>query len=183
LPLVIVVHPLHRHHTRHTPEQLPLEPRARPAARRSPALKAFVPRRMLDGARPRSMGTNPLTALERDEMRRSVAALARAGVYRRRPKTFGDCAPGPCPWVSCRHHLKLDVDPVTHSVKDNFPGVEVEEMAATCSLRVAAEVGDEDVMSLEQVGAYANVTMERARQLVAEALISSRRAMKRGKKP
>jgi hypothetical protein len=134
---------------------------------------------MLDGARPRSMGTQPLTATEKAELKISVAALARAGVYRRRPKTFGDCAPGPCPWVGCRHHLKLDVDPVTHSVKDNFPGVDVDQMAATCSLRVAASVPDDEVMSLEQVGAYANVTMERARQLVAEALISSRRAMKR----
>ncbi len=37
------------------------------------------------------------------------------GVFRLpivRPKTRGECASGPrpCPWVSCRHHLYLDVD-------------------------------------------------------------------------
>lgn len=181
LPLVIVVHPPRKRgatvcRVAHG-EQLPLAPRA-PAPRRSPALKAFVPRRLLEGARPRSMGAHPLTAAERTDMDREVAALTWAGVYEHRPQTFGDCPPGPCPWVSCRHHLKLDVDLVNRSVKDNFPGVDVDEMVATCSLRVADTVGDE-LMSLEKVGGFVNVTMERARQLVGEALLNTLRALKR----
>ena len=27
----------------------------------------------------------------------------------------------PCPWVACKHHLYLDVNPETGSIKMNFP--------------------------------------------------------------
>ena len=32
---------------------------------------------------------------------------------------------GPCPWVPCKHHLYLDVNDRTGSVKINFPDLEV----------------------------------------------------------
>ena len=40
-----------------------------------------------------------------------------------RPQSRADCAGGqrPCPWVSCKHHLFLDVNPETGSIKLNFP--------------------------------------------------------------
>lgn len=148
--------------------------------RRVRALKQFLPRGGLPGDGPRSLGTHPITRVERTEMRLDVAALKRSGAYRRRPKTFGECKPGPCPWVSCRHHLKLDVDPVTHAVKDNFPGVDVDEMRETCSLRVAdIPMPDDELMPLERVGAYANVTMERVRQIEKEGLRILRRVVRR----
>jgi hypothetical protein len=173
LPVVVIVHfPVKRHHheaklKRAGPTQLPLPA---PAPRRSAGLS---------GPRPKSFGTGRVSRAERAEMIVDVAALKKAGAYRRRPKTFGECKPGPCPWVSCRAHLKLDVDPVTHAVKDNFPGVDVDEMVETCSLRAADLVDDGDVMPLERVGAFANITLERARQLVAESLVSMRRGMRR----
>jgi hypothetical protein len=154
-------------------------PRARPRPRRSPALKEFVPRRGLQGARPRSMGTHRISRAERQELKVDLALLKRAGTYRRRPKTYGECRPGPCPWMSCRHHLKLDVDETTHAVKDNFPGLDFDQMTETCSLRVADTVPEDEVLPLEQVGAFANITMERARQLEKEGLASMKRAMKR----
>ena len=53
--------------------------------------------------------------------------------------TRAECAEGPrpCPYVSCKHHLYLDVNPETGSIKLNFPDLEVDEMAETCSLDVA----------------------------------------------
>ncbi len=60
-----------------------------------------------------------------------------------RPRTFEECdSVGlgdlfPCPFVSCKHHLYLDVNPRTGSIKLNFPGREVDELPATCALRVA----------------------------------------------
>lgn len=181
LPIMVVAHPPRPKGPRrvlralHRSLELPF-PRW---PRRSPGLKEFVPRRMLPGARPRSMGTHPMSKAAREEMKQDVRQLSRAGVYRRRPKTFAECKPGPCPWVSCRHHLKLDVDPITHSVKDNFPGVDIDEMGETCSLRVAQIVRDGEPMPLEQVGKYANITMERARQLEKEGLASMKRALKK----
>lgn len=58
---------------------------------------------------------------------------------RRRPTERGECRGGrrPCPWVSCKHHLYLDVNPETGSIKLNFPDLEVAEMKTTCALDVA----------------------------------------------
>ena len=42
-----------------------------------------------------------------------------AGTEVPRPQTRSDCqgGPRPCPFVSCRHHLYLDVNPETGSIK------------------------------------------------------------------
>jgi hypothetical protein len=85
-----------------------------------------------------------------------------------RPKTRIDCAEGPrpCPHVSCRHHLYLDVSPKTGAIKLNFPDLEVWEMAISCALDVADSGG----ATLEDVGAILNLTRERIRQLELKAL-------------
>lgn len=89
-----------------------------------------------------------------------------------RPKTRGDCLPGgcneerPCPFVSCRHHLYLDVDPRSGSVKFNHPHKEVWELEQTCALDVA----DGGARTLEEAGLLMNLTRERQRQLEAIAL-------------
>jgi hypothetical protein len=85
-----------------------------------------------------------------------------------RPKTRADCieGPRPCPFVSCKHHLYLDVSPRTGSIKLNFPDLEVWEMGATCALDVADGGG----ATLEDVGAILNVTRERVRQLEVKAM-------------
>lgn len=83
-----------------------------------------------------------------------------------RPVTRGDCADGerPCPFVSCRHHLYLDE--LVGSLKLNFPDIEPDELAETCSLDVADRGG----ASLEVVGDLLNVTRERTRQIEEKAL-------------
>jgi hypothetical protein len=84
-----------------------------------------------------------------------------------RPRTRGDCVGGerPCPWVSCRHHLALDVTSAG-SLRIAYPDVELEDMAATCSLDVADQGG----MALEDIGEVVNLNRERVRQIEEKAL-------------
>lgn len=82
----------------------------------------------------------------------------------------GDNAERPCPFVSCKHHLALDVSPETGAIKLNFPDVEVWEMPETCALDVADRGG----VTLEELGALMNLTRERIRQLETRALAKVR---------
>jgi len=90
-----------------------------------------------------------------------------AAVPHWRPTLRGDCAQveRPCPYVSCRHHLYLDVLP-NGNVKLNFPDLEPHEMPArgSCSLDVA----ERDGVTVERAAELMNVTRERIRQLLLE---------------
>jgi hypothetical protein len=119
------------------------------------------------GSRPRSIGNDPLTRKERRELKEVTRRLSRSQVYSRRPKTRGDRearVTGPCPWVSCRHHLYLEVDNLTGAIKLNFPGKEIDEIGETCSLRAA----DRGAHTYDATGARLNITLERARRLERE---------------
>ncbi len=85
-----------------------------------------------------------------------------------KPRTRKDCAdvPRPCPYVSCKYHLYLDVHPIRGSIKLNFRDIEVWEMAESCALDVA----ERGAITLEDVGELMNLTRERVRQLEASAL-------------
>jgi hypothetical protein len=85
-----------------------------------------------------------------------------------KPRFRGECVDGPrpCPYVSCQHHLYLDVSPRTGAIKLNFPDLEVWEMTETCALDVADRGGT----TLEDVGAIMNLTRERIRQVEVKAL-------------
>ena len=85
-----------------------------------------------------------------------------------RPKVREDCAQAerPCPFVSCKHHLYLDVSARTGAIKLNFPDLEVWEMTETCALDVADRGGT----TLEEVGAIMNLTRERVRQVEVQGL-------------
>ena len=91
-----------------------------------------------------------------------------------RPVSRDICATGmrPCPYVSCKHHLYLDVNPDTGSIKLNFPDIEVWEMAETCALDVADRGG----ITLEEVGEILNLTRERIRQVEVKGLQKLRAA-------
>lgn len=79
----------------------------------------------------------------------------------KRPKNRSECrhAAKPCPFVSCRHHLYLEVNN-TGEIHYNFPDKEVWEIGETCSLDVA-DRGDH---TLEEVGKILELTRERIRQ-------------------
>jgi hypothetical protein len=85
-----------------------------------------------------------------------------------RPSTRAECADmeRPCPFVSCKYHLYIDVHPVRGSIKINFPDVEVWEMTDTCALDIADRGG----ITLEEVGEIMNLTRERVRQLETQGL-------------
>lgn len=91
-----------------------------------------------------------------------------------RPRTRGDCLrrPRPCPYVSCRYHLFLDITPIG-SIKMPF-GDEVEalsQMEHTCSLD-AADAGEH---TMTKIGQYMGVTGARAQQEVVSAMAKLRR--------
>lgn len=85
-----------------------------------------------------------------------------------RPKTRGDCvdSPRPCPWVSCREHLALDVS-ATGSIKMNFPGLEVWQMNETCALDVVDRY--KGGAPLLVVAAAMGLSFDRTFQVIDEA--------------
>ena len=85
-----------------------------------------------------------------------------------KPRTRAECVEGhrPCPFVSCKHHLYLDVSARTGAIKLNFPDLEVWDMTETCALDVADRGGT----TLEEVGAIMNLTRERIRQVEVKGL-------------
>lgn len=80
------------------------------------------------------------------------------------PATRAACEPGgsnaerPCPFVSCKWHLYLDVNPQSGAIKFNFPNLEVHELSETCALDVAERARVNDGLSGEIVGALVNIT-------------------------
>lgn len=93
----------------------------------------------------------------------------------RLPMTRGDCvdAERPCPFVSCKHHLYLDVSPRTGSIKLNFPDLEPWELEHSCALDAADRGG----LTLEEAAERMNITRERLRQLEVKAFVSLRQAL------
>jgi hypothetical protein len=94
-----------------------------------------------------------------------------------RPATRAECLQGenaerPCPFVSCKHHLYLDVSPRSGAIKLNFPHLEVWDLPETCSLDVADRGG----VTLEDAGVLMNLTRERVRQLETKGLEKIREA-------
>lgn len=89
-----------------------------------------------------------------------------------RPAFRSDCvaSPRPCPFVGCKHHLYLEVNPHTGSIQLTFPEREIEQLDETCSLDVAARDG----ATLERVGHVLNLTRERIRQIEVRGLLKLR---------
>ena len=130
-------------------------------------------RRRRRRSRPRSK-TIAMKRLTREELRQG--ALMYPPVDIARPVSRAECtrAPGeerePCPWVACKHHLYLDVNPETGSIKINFPDLEPWEIGETCALDVAERGG----ITLEEVGEIMNLTRERIRQVEVRGLLRLR---------
>ena len=91
-----------------------------------------------------------------------------------RPQARGECAnvARPCPYVSCKYHLYIDVNPSTGSIKVNFPDREVWELGNSCALDVAEQGG----ITLEEVGEILNLTRERIRQVEVRGLMKLKEA-------
>ena len=85
-----------------------------------------------------------------------------------RPRMREDCMGGqrPCPWVGCRYHLYLDVNPGAGSIRYNFPGLEVGQLPVSCSLDVA----DAGSLVAEEVAVLLNITRQGVGFIVDRAL-------------
>jgi hypothetical protein len=123
-------------------------------------------RRRRRRTRPRSK-TIAMKRLTREELR--VGAMMYPPVDIPRPTTREECRGEmrPCPWVACKHHLYLDINPETGSIKINFPDLEPWELKHTCALDVAERGG----ITLEEVGEIMNLTRERIRQVEVRGLL------------
>ena len=110
--------------------------------------------------------TIPMRQLTRDELIQG-AELTDLIDYDR-PESRADCKNmhRPCPFVSCRYHLYLEVNEDTGSIKLNFPDMELTEMPETCALDVADRGG----VTLEEIGEILNLTRERIRQVESRGL-------------
>jgi len=123
-------------------------------------------RRRRRRTRPRSK-TIAMKRLTREELRQG--ALMYPPVDIPRPSSRAECREEmrPCPWVACKHHLYLDINPETGSIKINFPDLEPWELKHTCALDVAERGG----ITLEEVGEIMNLTRERIRQVEVRGLL------------
>jgi hypothetical protein len=110
--------------------------------------------------------TISIRRLSKAELNRGKMLYPEADYWK--PKTRMECADmeRPCPFVSCKYHLFIDVHPVRGSIKLNFPDLDVWEMTETCALDVADRGG----ITLEEVGEIMNLTRERVRQVETAGL-------------
>jgi len=92
-----------------------------------------------------------------------------------KPKTRGDCENGirPCPWVSCKYHLAIDVKGKKVSEREGW----LDSGLPTCALDVA----EDGCHSLEQIGkmtpcqGYAGNHGSISKQAVVNFLVRSKR--------
>lgn len=129
---------------------------------------ALVPERGRRAQRARAR-TISIKRLSKRELERGRQLFPEAEYDK--PATRAECLQGPhaerpCPFVSCKHHLYLDVNDRTGSIKLNFPDLEVWDLPESCALDIADRGG----ITLEEVGAIMNLTRERIRQLETRGL-------------
>jgi len=95
-----------------------------------------------------------------------------------RPKTRLDCLPGgpneqrPCPWLSCKYHLGLEVS----EAGTLYVNPEWDDGRPTCSLDLVARNGKH---TLEEVAMVFDLTRERVRQIEDRVQPRLRRKLER----
>jgi DNA-directed RNA polymerase sigma subunit (sigma70/sigma32) len=110
--------------------------------------------------------TISIRRLSKAELRRGRLLYPETDYWKPSSRTECKDMERPCPYVSCKYHLYIDVHPVRGSIKLNFPDLEVWEMTETCALDVADKSG----ITLEEVGEIMNLTRERVRQVETTGL-------------
>lgn len=114
-----------------------------------------------------------LTNAERAQIAREASEVDRYA----RPRTRLDCLPGgingarPCPFVSCKHHLYLDVSYGGSVVLNaDVDADELHLLADTCALDVSERGG----ATQEGIAGLLGVTHQRAEQIESDALAKLR---------
>ncbi len=138
-------------------------PKPKPTTSSSSSKRSSDPKPIVRRARAKTIAMKRLT---KEELR--IGALLYPERSYWRPATRAECAnvARPCPYVSCKYHLYIDVNPRTGSIKINFPDKEVWELEHSCALDVAEQGG----ITLEDVGEILNLTRERIRQVEVSGL-------------
>lgn len=105
-------------------------------------------------------------------MRAEVARNGGRGTPSELPPDRGACkdGPRPCPYVTCKYHLYLDVRD-NGSVKLNFPDIEPHELEESCALDAAEQGG----MTLMEVADRLNITREAVRLIEDRLLVRIRK--------
>jgi len=92
---------------------------------------------------------------------------------RDRPRVRGDCidGPRPCPWVSCRYHLALEITAygriIVHMDPEHLDEPDsLGNQRPTCALDLA----DAHELTLETISALFDMTRERVRQIETRSL-------------
>lgn len=137
-------------------------------------VQAVEPHYVRRAKRPRDVRSRTISIkrlTKRDRLAGEAEFDAKKWASYARPEGPGACEEGehfqrPCPFVSCKHHLYLDVSAKTGAIKLNVPDLEVWEMTETCAIDVAMRGGS----TLEEVGEILNLTRERVRQIEVKAL-------------
>jgi hypothetical protein len=123
--------------------------------------RAGRPRKFTTVPRPRSIRCQKLT-------RREIAEGVRLqAYYGQRPTTRSQCVdvPRPCPFVSCRSNLYLDVTKQGW-LKPNFPNLQPGEMKESCARDVAERGGVE----MHELGPLLNLTQAGVAKIVDSGL-------------
>lgn len=98
--------------------------------------------------------------------------LPRRGVLQapERPKTRGDCVSGPrpCPWVSCRHHLGVDV--LGTEVRERAGWDEVDALGRPLRPSCSLDVADDGPQPIEPIARALGVSARRVDQLLKRAV-------------
>lgn len=103
----------------------------------------------------------------RSETEKILEELKEQGFDTELPTTRSECPTvRPCPFVSCRYHLYLEVTP-RGSIKFNFHGRKPWELGESCALDIAEE--NYDGLPLSQIGHHLGLTRERIRQIEVSA--------------
>jgi|TARA_Y100000310_G_scaffold339135_1_gene430872 hypothetical protein len=96
----------------------------------------------------------------------AIGALVYPETITGKPCTRADCAsvPRPCPYVSCQHHLYLDVSKYG-SILHNFPDLEPWDMPAreSCALDVVED--NPDGLTMDATGRLVGLTRARVEQM------------------
>lgn len=116
------------------------------------------------------------------EQRRHLEVIA---TDHARPTTRGECEEmrrdvdgkrTACPFVGCSYHLALDVDPSTGSIKWARPGVELDELPATCALDVIEDAVDAgEVITQQRIAVVMGITKQGVATIERKVLRKLRR--------
>ena len=112
----------------------------------------------------------------------STVSVALPVFAEERPRTRGECPTSrPCPWVGCRYHLYLEVDPRTGRLFLNFPDLEPWELTETCALDVAERTAAGVEVTLEEVGELMDLSKGGVRHVASCALAKLRARLEHSK--